>query len=536
MNLTKRIQRVVITTSPYPPFRWAYWMAYGAMLFWLTMRLRRMPEIRVLELRAPGKGHRFGSSDLDVRAETSPLRGAEFFALSDRLADVLLPSKRFKRILDFYLFGSGEALLQQRLGSIAFSDARWIRLLGPKSDKTIEAPPTPAAQPIENTQLSRAIYEYGCLSQELFEGAPSLHSTWTLYRRMTRIDDYLTSTRGTLDFECQPLRDRVRSQANRLTRGGALRKVTPTEREELFATALSEVDAISKTARRLADAGSDRRFHLTEEVIPPANLPEVIASCSAAVSGLCARLEGRVESAILGCVPATWFDFRIYLIVRDGLDRRELVEVFRAIREMCTANDTYQRIPSTWLRLRHPMVLTPAMWRASSHWYHALRPVEEFFFFHRHGVVLWGRDPRAALTMAPSAIDVIRSAAIAVTDLRNGIWEASRSRRPRQLVDALLGRIPALWLLLAHSTIATSSEEALAGCAEAGFPQISILDDLRKRLAGVRPQNLPSTDEALWKRALEASSGWLDDLVARALGRLESQSTVAIREAEQLSA
>ncbi len=510
-------------------------MVYGAMLFWLTMRLRRMPEIRMLELRAPGKGHRFGSSDLDVRAETSPLRGAEFFALSDRLADVLLPSKRFKRILDFYLFGSAEALVQRRLGSIAFSEARWIRLLGPTNSSN-KAAPTQAVQPIEGTQMSRAIYEYGYLSQELFEAVPSPHSTWALYRRMTRIDDYLTSMRGTLDFECQPFCDRIRSQANRLTRGGALREVTPTEREELFAVALSEVDSISKTAIRRAEEGSDRSFHLTEAAIRPANLPEVIGSCSAAITDLCARLAGRVESAILGCVPATWFDFRIYLIVRDGFDTREIIEVFRAIREMYTANDTYQLIPSTWLRLRHPMVLTPAMWRASSRWYHALRPVEEFFFFKRHGVVLWGRDPREALTVAPSAIDLIRSAAIAVTDLRNGIWEARHSRRPRQLVDAMLGRIPALWLLLACSTIATSSEEALAGCAEAGFPQISILDELRKGLARVRPQNLPSTDDAFWNPALEASSAWLDDLVARALGRLDSVSDVPIREAEQLSA
>ncbi len=353
---------------------------------------------------------------------------------------------------------------------------------------------------------------------------------------MTRIDDYLIAMHGTLDFESQRLGDRVRSQAIRRTRGGALRELTPAESGELFALALRGVDSIAETAMRRADAGSDRSFHLTAAAIPPANLPAVIGSCSAAVSELCARLAGRVESAILGCVPATWFDFRIYLIVRDGLDSRELVEVFRAIREIYTANDSYRRIPSTWLRLRHPMVLTRTMWRASSRWYHALRPVEECFFFKRHGVVLWGRDPRDALTVAPSAIDVIRSAAIAVSDLRNGVWQASHSGRPRQLVDAMLGRIPALWLLLAHSTLATSSEEALAGCAEAGFPQISILDELRKRLAGLRPQNLPSTEDALWKPALEASCDWLDDLVARALERLASLSTVPIREAEQLSA
>ena len=59
---------------------------------------------------------------------------------------------------------------------------------------------------------------------------------------------------------------------------------------------------------------------------------------------LCSRLSDLVQSAILGCVPATSFDYRIYLILRDGLAIPERVEVFRAIREMYTANDTYRRI------------------------------------------------------------------------------------------------------------------------------------------------------------------------------------------------
>jgi len=223
----------------------------------------------------------------------------------------------------------------------------------------------------------------------------------------------------------------------------------------------------------------------------------------------------------LGCVPATGFDYRIYLILRDGQGMQEQVEVFRTIREMYCARDSYRRIPNTYLRLRHPTVLTSSMWRASSRWYHALRPVEEFFFFMHHGVVLWGNDLREELTQ-PSAADVVRSAAIAVSDLRNGIWGAVHDRRPRQLADALLGRIPALWLLLAQSTIATSSGAALAGCAAAGFPQISLLDELRKRLAGVRPEYLPNTDDPVWKPALEAASVWTGEIAQMALARLES--------------
>jgi hypothetical protein len=237
----------------------------------------------------------------------------------------------------------------------------------------------------------------------------------------------------------------------------------------------------------------------------------------------------------LGCVPATSFDYRIYLILRDGLGMREQVEVFRAIREMYTAKDSYRRIPNTYLRMRHPTVLTPSMWRASSRWYHALRPVEEFFFFTRHGAILWGNDLREDLT-GPSAADVIRSAAIAVSDLRNGIWGAVHDRRARQLADALLGRVPALWLLLAQSTIATSSGEALAGCAAAGFPQISLLDELRERLVGCRPEHLPNTDDPVWKPALEAASRWTDEIAQMALARLESHREGTPHGAGRLSA
>jgi len=487
------------------------------MLLWLMMRVRRIPEIRRLELRAPHKGHRFGVSDLDLRAETTRLTAAEFFAVSDRLGDVLRPSHRWMRILDFYIFGPVEAQLQRRLGSISFGDSRWIRLVGPKfsEERAIQAP--------KNAVLCRAMYEYGGLSQELFQGSPNLHSSWTLYRRLTRIDDGFCSEPRVLDPECTRLRDRVKSRADRIALGGRLREVEASDLEEMFALALAEVDNISQSPTCPADAARPSLFfHSIPEAIPPDNLPDAIASCSAAITDLCSRLLDFVQSAILGCVPASSFDYRLYLILRDGLGIPERVEVFRAIREMYTAKGTYRRIPSTYLRLRHPTVLTPSTWRASSRWYHAIRSVEEFFFFKRHGVVLWGKDLREQLT-EPSAIDVIRSAAIAVSDLRGGIWEAFHDRRPRRLADALLGRIPALWLLLAQSTIATSSGEALAGCAAAGFPQISILDALRKRLTGVRLEDLPSTDDPVWKPALEASSVWADEIANMALARLESR-------------
>jgi hypothetical protein len=533
MNLTSRIQRAVIRSSPYPPFRWMYGAAYGAMLLWLMMRVRRIPEIRYLELRAPRKGHRFGSSDLDLRAETTQLGGAGFFALSDRLADVLQPSKRWKRILDFYIFGPAEAKLQRRLGPISFGESRWIRLVGDKSVPESGARLVP--EPASNAALCRTMYEYGCILQELFEGSTDRHSAWTLYRRMSRIDDGLGLVPGALDSECAQLRSRIRTRTDLVARGGSLREMRASEREELFALALSEADSITHSSECPAASARDSNFQAVADPIRPDNLTEAIASCSIAVRDLCERLSGLVQSAILGCVPATSFDYRVYLVLRDGLGIKEHFEVFRIIREMYTAKDNHRRIPNTYLRLRHPMVLTPTMWRASCRWYHALRPVEEFFFFKRHGVVLWGSDLRGELR-EPSPIDVIRSAAIAASDLRNGIWGAVHARRPRQLADALLGRVPALWLLLAQSTIATSSPEALAACAREGFPQSSVLDELRRGVPGTRPQDLPGTDSALWKPALEASSIWMDEITAMALARLESRCDATPRMAGRLGA
>ena len=537
MNLTTHIQRAVIKSSPYRPFRWIYGAVYGAMLLWLMIRVRRIPEIKYLELRAPRTDHRFGSSDLDLRAETTQLSASEFFALSNRLADLLRPSNRWMRILDFYIFGPAEAQLQRRLGPISFGDSRWIRLLG-RSKSTKESAQEFAAQPPrQNAIMCRAMYEYGCLSQELFEGSPSIHATRTLYRRLTRIGDVDGFGAGprAVNSEHEQLRERISRQADRIAQGGPLPELEPSDLEELYALALYEVDLISETSECPGDVVRDLTSHSIGKAIPPENLTEAIESCSVAVSELCSHLSGRVQSAILGCVPATSFDYRIYLILRDGLGMQEHVEVFRAIREMYTAKDSYRRIPSTYLRLRHPTVLTPSMWRASSRWYHALRPVEEFFFFMRHGVVLWGNDLREELTR-PSAADVIRSAAIAVSDLRSGIWGSIHDRRPRQLADALLGRIPALWLLLAQSTIATSSGEALAGCAAAGFPQISLLDELRQRLVGCRPEHLPNTDDPVWKPALEAASIWTEEIAQMALARLKSHREGMPHEAGQLSA
>ena len=502
MDLTRRIQRAVIRTSPYRPLRWFYGAAYAALLLWLTMRLRRIAAVSYLELRAPRKDHRFGSSDLDLRAVTRPLSGREFFALADRLANVLRPTRRWMKILDFYVFGPDEAQLQRRLGPISFGNSRWIRLFGRDSAGASIPVPQPRWP---NAEICRAMYEYGYISQALFQDSFDdsfdFHTTRNLYRRVARI--------------C--------GNSESATRSGASTALQPADLENVFVATFKKVDALFASSSSDRDGPRSLTFHLVEADEPPDRMREAIASCSAAIAEMCERFSGQVRGAMLGCVPGARFDYRIYLIVRDNLSRAELAEVFRTIRDMYTGPDTYNRIPSTYLRLRHPIVMTSSMWGARAGWYNALRPVEEYFFLLRHGAVLWGADLREEL-VAPSDADVTRSGAIAVADLRNGIWAAVHDRRPRQLVDALLGRVPILWLLFAHSLIATTSSEALRECASAGLPQASTLRDLQSRLSGLKPHELPATTDPIWKPAIDAALQMTDDLPRMAVARLDSRS------------
>ena len=519
MTLADRIQRAMIRTSPYPPVRWIYAAAYGAILLWLMMRARAIPEIRRLQWRAPHRGHRFGVSDLDVRAETTRLCTTQFFALCDRLADVLRPSSRAMKVLDFYLFGPDEAQLQQRLGPISFGDSRLIRLLGPKTQPASEV--QQLSRVPENAMLCRAMYEYSSLLQEVFAEDPSLHFTWKIFRRFKRIDQGFASRGGALDSESAPIRERMRERADRIVAGGAIRELEPSELEELLAVMLGELDAIPRPSRCHGKPTQDSIFRSAGKLLAPETLSNAIDSCSPQVNELCAELVGTVQSAILGCVPAANFDYRLYLIVRDDLTMHDRIEVFRAIRAMYSPGSRVRHIPSTYLRLRYPIVLTPAMWRASARWYHAVRPVEECFFIQRHGVVLCGLDVRGEV-VPPADIDVIRSAAIAAADLRNLIWSAVRDGRSRRLVDLLLGRVPALWLLLTQSIIASSCAEAIAECAAADLPNVSVLEELHEKLGAMIPEQLPGLGERVWKPALDASSRWIDAIVQLAVARLDA--------------
>jgi hypothetical protein len=512
-----RIQRAIMRTSSYPPFRWIYTASYGALLLWLLVRLRRFPEIQLMELREPRKDHCFGSSDLDVRAQTSRLSATEYFALCDRLANVLRPRKRWMRILDFHLVGPAEMYLQRRLGMTSFGDSRWIRLLGAKS--------RPAVSPLRvpNASLCRAMYEYGYVCQELFQRSFDLHSTRSLYRRLTRIDDEFRAMERSLDEASSELRRRVMSVAHSITTQGRLRIAQPHEIESAFAMATWELDSIARSSAAPSEAAS--HFVPVEQTFPLENRAEAVASCCVAIKDLCNQNSNTLRSAVMGGLPGTGFDYRLYLIARDDRSADELGGLIRSVRSIYMNANSSERIPSRYLRLRHPTVLTPAMWRASSRWYHALRPVEEYYLLQRQGVVLWGEDMRAELE-PPTTSAVVYSAAIAATDLRHIIWESVHDRRPKQLADALIGRIPALWLLLAKSRIAVTSREALCACAASGFFNVEILQELRERLAGTSPGNLPQTDDPIWKPALESASVWLEEIVEIAAARIERPAEI----------
>jgi hypothetical protein len=512
MSIAKSVQHAMMRSTRYAPLRWIYAAGYGAVLLWLMVRLRRIPGIQSLELRTPRKDHCFGSSDLDLRAQTAPLSAAEYFSLADRLADVLLPTRLWLKILDFYIFAPREMELQRILESMSFDrEPRWIRLIGPKAIVN-GAPREP-----EQAGLCRAMYEYGSLSQELFEGALDIHSTRLVFRRFTRIDNELRSGAHAVALGSEQDRVKALNIAETATLNGRMREVQLSDLEHIYALALRECDSLSEP--RAARVEVESGFDFSGEAIPPDTLDDAVSSCSAAIVDLCATLSGQVQSAILGGVPTANFDYRIYLILRDGLTPEECSKVFRTIRAAYGTAGSYARIPIRYLRLRYPTVLTTQMWRASCRWYHALRPVEEYYFLKRHGVILWGDDPRDQL-IAPAGPDLIRSAAIAVSDLRNLAWECVHEDRRSQFADLLLGRIPALYLLLSESRIATSSAEALRDYNSGGFPEPPILTELRQRLPGLRAAQLPATADPLWKSALLALSVWLDELGEMALARL----------------
>jgi hypothetical protein len=497
---------VMMRTSHLAPLKAGYAVGYAAALMWLVVRIRRMPEIECLDLRLPRRSHCFGSSDLDLRAETRELSALDFFSLSDRLADVLLPSQTWRAVFDLDLFPRREFELQERLEDFS-SVGRWIRLCGRQQSGNIHDGGRPR-------HLGKVLSDYDFIGRELFEGALDLHRTRFVCKKTMDIHE-----RG----KAYPLQgvsvpNEVAAQVVRAAFGPAIKgHVYRSSFENItraHAFALAEASAICHS---YDDCGSrcDLSDFTFAESVAPETLRQAVQSCAPGISQLCESLSGSIRSAVLAAVPGTNYEYRIYLIVRDELSLEAHLELCRALRELFSRASSV-KIRSDYLRLRPPMVLTPVLWRTMHRWYNSLRPVEEYYFLIRHGVVLWGDDMRDDLR-EPSRADIVRSALLAVADLRNCIWAAIHLQQSRRLADLIIGRVPTLWLLFAKSLIATSVGEAVSSCSEHSFPHLTHLRALHMSVAGLLPRDLPPTTDAIWERGIRSLTDWLDGLTEMAI-------------------
>jgi hypothetical protein len=471
--------------------------------------VRRVPEIATVELRTPRAGHCFGSSDLDLRAATASTSTTGYFKVADALASVLLRSEPWLRIFGFDLCGAHELELERRLCTQSYDagDDEWLRLLGDEPN-----PPTPGPEP-EAAHLGRVTYDYADLSARIFEAPLDLHYTRLIYKKLLRIDHEARQRLPALDSTLPPGSESILRAAHGPANRGRVRRTSFDALARAHALALVEASALAEVApRRRAEPS----LAPVRDAAPPRTLETAVALCAPAVRQLCAGLGGTIESAILSAVPGSSYEYRVYLIAQDGLRSEEIVEISRAIRGLLTDPQSHRHFPSGYFRLRAPLLVTPSLWRTGSRWYHALRPVEEQYFLHRHGRVLWGADPRTNLDL-PSASDLLRSAAIAVAALKQRVWAALRLRQPARLCDLLVGRIPALWLLLAQRTVATSAPEAVAECAADGFPHRDVLVEVARTVAGCPPRQLPQVGEELWRPALQAVPEWLERLAEMAV-------------------
>jgi len=507
VDILRPIRDAVIRTSPYVPFRVAYAGAYGALLAAIALRIRRIPQIESLELKKPRPGHCFGSSDLDLRASVSVQTTEEFFAVADRLADILLAQKTWLRIADLHLFPSRELELQRRLQSQSFNeDPRWYRLFGA---------PTPTATTSmvsSNEFLGRAAYDYAFICNELFQGTLDLHTVRLLYTKAGRIHRALgaylpLSPDVSLDF-------RGVLQAARESERGRPRKASFEDLARAHALALLELSMACECALRKPNGSS--AMAMTRECIAPETMDAAVASCRDAIVRLCDDLRGIVHSAMLSAIPGCAYEYRINLILDDRSTPEEVAAVSGAVRAVYSSPTVHQHISREYFREFFPLVMTKSTYGASARCFHALRPAEESAFLRRHGVVLWGEDLRYSAILADTDY-TRRSAAVASSDLRNRIWAALHLDQPHRLLDLVLGRIAALWLVLAQSEVATSPGEATTGCVRAGMPNVDILEGLYRATAGRRRSELPSVRDSLWKPALGALTPWLDDITGMAL-------------------
>jgi hypothetical protein len=506
----RRLRDLVIRTSPYPPFRWAYASVYAGVLSWVVLRLKLSRQIRAVELKIPARGHCFGSSDLDLRAETAPLSTAAFFALCDSLAPFLLPAGSWRRIVDLCLFSEPELRLKRALEPENFLPARRLHILGPK-------PPPPAASHAPGEPYGRVMHNFTALCQEVFQGPLDPHHRRIAFRQILKIDDEVQACPAAL-AKIDPAE---RGEGVRIARDSAWRGRTSASLEDVMSAFLLAQDEAAALCGLAGNRPLDGNPGLARvgEAIPPDTLDRAALAVQTAITGLCRAQADAVQSVILGADPGCRYEYRIYFILRDELPFARRLEVSRALRELFAGPGSYNRISTDYFRLRFPILLTVTMWRAAARWYHVLRTAEEFYFLRRHGVVLFGDDLRDDLS-PPTRADTLRSAAAAISDLRNIVWESVHHRQSARLADILLGRIPALWLLLSHATVATSPGEALAAGLSNGFPHATVVAELDRRIGGLPPRELPEATDPVWQPALNVLDEWLDDLLEMALCQL----------------
>jgi hypothetical protein len=515
MTLAKRVQHVVIRTAPYQPFRAAYALSYSLALRWLMRRLKREPEIQSVDLCKPRWRRCFGSSDLDLRAQTIPLSAPAYFALADRFSDVLLAERSWLRIFDLHLGTPAELELHRRLASQWYDRGdQWSRQHG-------AGKPAPEAPESRNSYLGRITHDYGYICRDLFEQELDLGAVRLIYKKVMQIHQE-TEGRLTARSAAAALSSPILKTAAAVAFEGHVRPAGFDELARAQAFALSEVTSLCQQSRDEAYPEEGAPM-LVDDTLAPETLQAAVDSCRPAIAALCASLGGSIRSAILGAVPGCSYEYRIYLIVPDDLpddpDGARQLDVCRAVRSLFTGPGAYRRIPDGYFRLRYPTLLTHSAWRARSRWYHSLRPVEECYFIERHGVVLWGEDLRHNAPR-PVRQAVLRSAAVAVADLRNPLWSAIYLDKPARLADLIAGRIPALWLALENLRIATSAPEAVNACRSNGFPHWEKLDTLRRRIAGLGPRDLPPVRDPSWQPCLDSLTDWLDGLNAMALRAL----------------
>jgi hypothetical protein len=508
MKPANRLQEVVIRTGRYQPFRTVYAMSYGVALRWLMGRLKREPEIQSVDLCQPRGRRCFGSSDLDLRVQTIPLSAPAYFALADRFSDILLAEQSWLRIFDLHLGTPAELELHRQLASQWYDRGdRWSRLHG--AGKPAADAPGP-----RNVYLGRIMHDYGYICRDLFERTLDLGAVRLIYKKVMQIhqdtEGQLTARSATAALS-SPILETAAAAALE----GRVRPAGFDDLARAQAFALNEITSLCRESRdeTYPEEGEPA---LVDETLAPETLEVAVDSCRPAIAAFCASLGGSVRSAILSAVPGCSYEYRIYLIIPDELDGAGQLDLCRGIRELFTSRIAYQRIPSSYFRLRYPTLLTHSAWRARSRWYDSLRPVEECYYIERHGVVLWGEDLRHD-GPRPVRQAVLRSAAVAVADLRNRLWSALYLDQPVRLADLIAGRIPVLWLALENLRIATSAAEALSACGSNGFPHWDKLDALRRRIAGLAPWDLPPVRDPSWQPCVESLSDWLDGLNAMAL-------------------